>query len=82
MQENSIYVEKNSVSNWIRTQARKPEEMIKVNLRLEKNYTLGRTRAFDLSIISSRPIQYRVTELMVCRILQEKRYLWPVIGPY
>ena len=45
-------------------------KLIKPSFR--KNYKVGRTRVFDLRIISSRSIQYRVTELMVCRI-QEKR---------
>ena len=44
-----------------------------MNHWLAKNHKLGRTLAFDLWIISSRLIQYRVTELMVCRILQEER---------
>ena len=32
-----------------------------------------RTRANDLWIMRSRPIQNRVTKLLVCRILEEKR---------
>ena len=39
----------------------------------KKKNNLDRTRANDLWIIGSRPIQNKVTELLVCRILQEKR---------
>ena len=40
---------------------------------LGKKYKRDRTRANDLWIIRSRPIQNRVTELLVCRIVKEKR---------
>ena len=39
-----------------------------INQRLGKIY-----KSFDLWIIRSRSGQYRVTELIVCHILQEKR---------
>ena len=38
-----------------------------------KNTKLERARADDLLIISSRPVQNRVIELLVSRILQQKR---------
>ena len=49
-------------------------DMGEITHHVVKKYELDRTRANDLWIISSRPIQdIRVTELLVCRILQEKR---------
>ena len=48
-------------------------DMGEITHHVGKKYELDRTRANDLWIISSWPIQDRVTELLVCRILQEKR---------
>ena len=52
---------------------------VKMRYHFGKKYKLDRTRANNLWIIRSRPVQNRVTELLVCRILQENDNLLTLI---